>query len=584
MTADDAADVTPAEATPADLHDAGRLEEAEAAYRRLLVGRPADPALLVGLGDVLADAGRGSEAAALYRRVVDAGPDAPASADAYDGLAAVLQDAGDVPAAVDASRRAVALRGDADDAYRLGYTLEQMNRPADASAAYELAAGFRPGFAEAHAKVATFLLRQDRPAEAAARFKVAADAGPAIAEIHCNLAHARRLAGDEDGALKAVRRSIELKPELAAAHNVLGLVLRDRRRPADALASFRRAMDLEPESAEAFHNFAAVVESIGRVPEAAAGFERAVALAPGVPKFHQSLGRNRLLRGDLSGGWAEFDWRRLDPRTLAGRTFNRPLWDGGPLAGRTVLLTAEADPADTVQFLRYAPLVAGRGGRVVVESPADAVALARTVAGVADVVAAGEPLPPFDVYCPLMTLPLVFNTTEATIPAAVPYLSADPTLAATWAARLPAANGRRRIGLAWGGDSKAADDRGRSVPPARLGPLAVVPGVAWVALQSAAALPADLKAFDASAGVRDLADAVAVLSQLDGVVAADTAVAHLAAALGKPTWLLLPAIPDWRWQLGRADSPWYPTARLFRQATAGDWSSAVAAAADAVRA
>ncbi len=576
MPADD--DLTAA----AGLLEAGRLDEAEAAYRRLLAARPGDPAVAIGLADVLVDAGRPADAAVLYRQVVDAAPDAPASADAYDGLAAVLQDAGDVDGAVVASRHSVRLRGDADAAYQLGYTLEQMNRPADADAAYALAAEFRPGFAQAHAKLASSLVRQGRLADAARRFATAADADPSVAEIHCNLAAARRLLGDEDGALKSARRAIDLKPTLAAAHDVLGCILRDRRRPADALAAFRRAVDLDPTFADAVDHFAAVLESVGRVAEAGAAFEQATALAPAVPAYHEHLGANRLLRGDLTGGWPELDWRRLDRRNPAARPFPRPVWNGGPLGGQTILLSAEAGLGDAVQFVRYAPLVAGRGGRVVVECHPAVASLLATAPGVAGVVTAGQPIPAFDTFCPLLTLPLVFNTTLESIPADVPYLSVDPARAAAWAARLPAEG--RRVGLAWGGDPRHAGDRTRSLAAARLAPLAAVPGIAWVGLQPAAdAPPAGLSLTDLTTDPNDLADTAALIAALDLVITVDVAVAHLAAALGKPTWILLTAVPDWRWLLGREDSPWYPSARLFRQPTPGDWAAVVDAVVAALR-
>jgi tetratricopeptide (TPR) repeat protein len=561
----------------AALSEAGRLAEAEAAYRALASERPDDAAIRIALADLLADTGRSAEAATLYRQVIDAAPDAVASADAYDGLAAVLQEAGDVPNAVAASLRAVALRGDADDAYRLGYTLEQMGRPADADAAYRLAGECRPAFAEAHAKVASFLMRRGKVADGAARYAVAADADPTIAEVHCNLANARRLNGDEEGALRSIRKAIDLKPGMAAAHNVLGTIMRDRRRPADALAAFRRAIELDPKFAEGVSNWASVLESVGRVAEAAVGFEQAIALAPAVPQYHERLGLNRLLRGDLAGGWVEVDWRRLDRRNPAGRPFPRPFWNGGPLANsQTILLSAEPGLADTIQFLRYAPLVAGRGGRVVVECPPELVDLAGSVAGVSEVVPFGQPLPAFDVHCPLMTLPLVFNTRLETIPAAVPYVGISPAHAAAWAERLPSADGHRRVGLIGSADAGPSGDRTRSINPSRLAPLAAVPGIIWVALSPTAPPPPALKPIDLTADLHGLADTAALIAQLDLVVAIDSTVAHLSAALGKPTWILLPAVADWRWMQGRADSPWYPTARLFRQPTPGDWAAVIA--------
>jgi Flp pilus assembly protein TadD len=568
--------------TAAELHAAGRLDEAESAYRQLVAEQPGDPALHTALADVLVDAGRAAEAAPIYRLVIDAAPTAPTSADAYDGLAAILQDAGDIPNAAAASLHGAQLRGDADEAYRLGYTLDQLGRPADAAAAYAIAADARPLFAEAHGKVGTYLLRQGDVKGAVERFGKATDADPTIAELQCNLAHTLRLSGDEDGALRAVRKAIDLKPDLAIAHNVLGSILRDRLRPANALASFRKAVELDPNYAEAVNNWASVLESIGRVAEAGPGFERAVALAPAVPLFHQNLGMNRLLRGDLTGGWSEIDWRRLDRRNPAGRSFEQPVWNGTPLAGQTVLLTAEQGLGDTIQFLRYAPMVASRGARVVVECQPPLVELARTVPGVADVVPLGQPLPPFHFHSPLMTLPMAFNTTLESIPATVPYLSVDPARAVTWGEKLP--TGPRRVGVVWAGNPRFANDRIRSLAPSRLAPLLAVPNVTWVSLQKSSSTtvtpPPGL--LDLTADLHDFADTAALISQLDLVIAVDTAVAHLAAALGKPTWILLAAVPDWRWMLGRADSPWYPSVRLFRQTTPGDWSTVVGEVASAM--
>jgi tetratricopeptide (TPR) repeat protein len=558
-------------------HEAGRFAQAESAYSQLLAERPGDLALMISLADVLVDSRRFSEAEPLYRKVIDAAPDSPASVGAYDGLAAVLQEFGDLDQAVPASKKAAHLRADPDEAYAVGLVLENLGRGDDAMEMFRLAADLKPQFGEAHHKLAGHLRIRGETEKSIRHYELSVEASPNLAEFRCNLANALRLAGYEDRALVSVRQAIELKPELAEAHNVLGAIWKDRRRPSDALGSFARALQLKPDYAEAINNMAGVIEQAGRIDEAGDMYQRAVTLTPQVPEFHENLGLNLLLRGQFARGWEETEWRRVNPANPASRMFPTPMWDGSPLIGRTILLHAEQGLGDTIQFVRYVKLVRERGaGRVVIECQPLLANLIRTVKGVDEVIEQGQPWPAFELHCPLMSLPVAFQTTAEKIPTSIPYITADPAKSESWKRKLVGASGKR-IGLVWAGNPKHKNDRNRSIPPGKLASLADVAGVSFVSLQKgeAPAAPEKLKLLDLTSELTDFTETAALISNLDLVITVDTAVAHLAGAMGKPVWILLPAVPDWRWMLKREDSPWYPTTRLFRQAAPGDWTGVV---------
>lgn len=561
-------------------HEAGRLAEAEQAYRMFLADHPDDIIATTRLGDVLVDAGRVVEAAAYYRQAIATAPNDPAAAGAYDGMAAVLQDQGHLPAAAAASVRAVELRRDADAAYALGDTLERLDRHSDAVEAFRLAARLRAKFPEAHARLGGALLSLGKLEESVASYEVALTMNPALAEAHCNLANALRRSGETERALLSVKRALELKPELPEAHNVLGVIWRERRRLSDALLEFVRASQLRPDYAEAMNNAGSVLEQLGRFDEATNYFEHAIGIRENEPVFHVNMAHNLLLRGEYPRGWAEHEWRRRIPTNPASRSFKQPQWQGGDLSGQTILLHAEESISDTIQFARYVPLVAERGARVIVECQADVAPIIRRIRGTAEVLVQGQALPEFDVHSPLLTLPLVFGTTVETIPQSMPYITADEQQVSSWSAKLPprdTAGKSLRVGVVWAGNPRHKDDRARSCPPALLDALGAVDGVGFFSLQKdmdSAALPS-LQLVDVTAGLQDFTDLAALTANLDLIIAVDTPVAHLAGAMGKAVWLMVPFQPHWRWLLRREDSPWYPGFRLFRQSIAGDWPGVV---------
>jgi hypothetical protein len=312
--------------------------------------------------------------------------------------------------------------------------------------------------------------------------------------------------------------------------------------------------------------------------------QHAIALEPDFAEARFYLGCLHLLEGNYRPGFAEFEWRwRWSGFATPHLEVAQPAWDGADLRGRTILLHGEQGLGDSLQFCRYAPLLAERAGRVLLQVPAALVAVLRTLDGVETVVAPGEQLPPFDVHAPLMSLPHLVGTTVETIPARVPYLHADPSAMARWRERLRGPSDGMRVGLVWSGNPAHPRQHVRSLPLACLEPLATVPGVTFYSLQKGPAAEEGhasnlgLPLTDLGPLLEDFAETAAALSQLDLLITVDTSVAHMAGALGRPVWLLLAAVADWRWLLDRADSPWYPTLRLFRQHRLGDWQSVVEA-------
>jgi tetratricopeptide (TPR) repeat protein len=500
-------------------------------------------------------------------------------AEALLHLAITRAEAGRRPEAIRHLRAALAARPDFAQAhYNLGVALAEENQPADAVRSFRAALALQPRYALAHYALGNVLSAQGQRDEAIACYRQALASKPDCAEAYNNLGLALLDAGRAGEAAVVLRQGARLRPQAAEGHNNLGLALAALGRFAEAEACYERALALNPRYAEAHNNLACALQALGRHEEALASHELALWLQPGSASAHWNRSLALLQMGDYPRGWAEYEWRwRRDkavPRRLPG-----PAWDGRPLEGRTLLIYMEQGLGDQIQFLRYTPLARERVGAVVVECPARLVPLFSTCPGIDRLVPEGSPLPPFDTHAVLLSLPHLLGTTLETIPAAVPYLAADRARMAAWAKALAGVESYR-VGIAWQGNPRHPGDRHRSVPLARFAPLARVPGVRLISLQRgpgteqlrelASRLPVVQLPTD-SADDGAFLDTAALLKQLDLVVTVDTAVAHLAGALGVPAWVALPAVPDWRWLLERDDSPWYPTLRLFRQEELGDW-------------
>lgn len=406
---------------------------------------------------------------------------------------------------------------------------------------------------------------------------------PQNASLHLNRGSVLNALHRHAEALESLDQAVALNPNNPESHNNRGAQLRDMRRYDEALAAYDRALALRADFVEAHNNRGNVLKSLGRTDEAMASFDRALALRPGHVSAQWNKSLVALLTGDFATGWPLYErrWQRMALRHHV-RSFAQPRWNGEALDGKTILIYHEQGLGDCVQFVRYAPLLWARGARVVIDAQKPLVPLLQTLPGECDIIAAGDPLPDFDFHIPIMSLPLAFATTLETIPAETPYLFSDPARRKAWR-KILGKKKRPRIGLVWAGKSTYQQDDLRSLALAQVAPLFEAP-FDFHALHKD--IPEDDTALfesgplaDHRAGLHDFADTAALIDELDLVISVDTSVAHVAGSLGKPVWVLLPFMPDWRWLLGRTDSPWYPSARLFRQPSPGDWASVIASVA-----
>lgn len=453
--------------------------------------------------------------------------------------------------------------GNSDALHLLGVAAHQLGRHDEAIGLIGRAIGADPARHEFHNNLGEALRALGRHAEAERCYRAALALAPDSAAAHGNLGQALLAQQRFEEAEPSYRRAAELDPGNAVVLVNLAFVLIELGRLEEAERRSRQALALQPGNAE-LHNFLAVsLAGLERFDEAAASYRRALALRPDYLEAHLNFAQLQLMRGEYAQGWRDYAWRwRRDDMPRAPESAGR-LWSGAEdLRGKSILLQSEQGLGDTIHFVRYAALVAARGARVFLQVPD---VLAPFVKELGD----AGPAPRTDFYCPLLSLPAAFQTTVDTIPAAVPYLKADP---GDWRAKL-GGDGQRLVGLCWRGNPQYRGDKQRSMPLELLDPLFAVPGVRFVSLQK------ELHAHERRPGLvhpgGDFASTASLIAALDLVISVDTAWAHWAGAAGKPLWLLLSRIPHWCWLWEREDSPWYPTARLFRQPQAGDWRPVV---------
>ncbi len=555
----------------------GRLEEAVRSYERALELSPDFADAHLNLGNALQEQGRFAEAIVHHRRALALRPD---FAEGHYNLGNVLMASGQVEEARESYERALAIRPDyAEARNNLGIALQSLGRLDEALECYRLALESNPRYAEAWNNIGFIRAAQFRHDEAIESIGRALAIRPDYAEALQNIGTQYEAKGMLEEALACYRKAVALKPDFATAHNNIGNALLGLGDLEGSQASYEKALSLNPAFAEAHSNLGNLMQTMGRLEEAIGCADRALELDPGAPDLLWNKAFALLLKGDFEAGWAlaEERWRFADPARVR-RQFRQPLWLGEtPVAGRTILLHHEQGLGDTLQMLRYAPMLAAQGARVIVLVPEALASVAATVPGVDAVVVEGGELPAFDLHCPFMSLPLAFRTTLATVPAEVPYLFAPAREQAAWRTRLRA-DDRPRVGLVWSGSTTHRNDRHRSIALEMLLPSLSV-NVEFISLQKEYR-PADAQLMRSTDRIRDFAGELTdfgatagLIDQLDLVITVDTSVTHLAAGMGKPTWLLLPFAPDYRWMLGREDSPWYPTMRLLRQPRFGDWAS-----------
>jgi tetratricopeptide (TPR) repeat protein len=458
----------------------------------------------------------------------------------------------------------------------LGNALKAQNKLDDAVSCYRQALQIKPDHEEACYNLGNTLLSQKKLEEAATAYKRALAIKPDYVDALCNLGSTYRQQKKLDEAIDCFQRAFVMAPKHPDLNCNLGDALHAQGKVDEAIGWYKRTLELAPEHFKACNCLCNAFFDKGELAESTTWCERALALEPGFGDARMNQCLLQLLQGDYVNGWRNYEvrWKVYTPRTST-----QPLWLGAPLKGARILLHAEQGLGDSLQFLRYVPLVQAAGGRVMLDLPLKLHRLAARLPGILALVNTGGPLPYFDCHSPLMSLPLALGTTLETVPSRVPYLSAPPEALAK-AAALPWPVGGLRVGLAWTGNPDHPKNSFRSVPLDTLARLFDLEGVHFFSLQmgpAAAELAArKLPIVDLAPVTGDMADTAAQMAQLDLVITIDTSMAHLAGALARPVWVLLGHSPDWRWLVNREDSPWYPTARLFRQPSHGDWESVIA--------
>jgi tetratricopeptide (TPR) repeat protein len=534
------------------LHQQGRLDEAEKLYTRALKLQRDNFDALHLLGLLNHQRGKTVEAHRLIASALKVNPRSP------DALA------------------------------NLGMVLTALKRAPEALAALDRALAIVPGHADALNNRGNVLLDLKRPEEAVAAFDAVLAANPRHPQARVGRGNALTELGRADAAIADYDAALALAPNHPLALYNRGNALRFMGREPEAIADYDRALAGAPQHLNAWLNRGHALAALNRHRDAIASYDRALALVPDHADAHFNAALSLLTVGDYARGLQEYEWRWKRTGMVARKEFRKAPWLGEtPLDGKTIVLHAEQGLGDTVQFARYLPQVARMGARIVLEMPAELKPLLAGLDGVTQIVVRGEKLPPYDLHCPLGSLPLACRTDASSIPAGIPYLRAPESSLAKWRPRLEQLKSPR-VALAWSGRAAHPNDRNRSLSLAQLKPLTSVPGPSFVSVQRDMR-PEDAEALSREPGILhfgpeldDFADTAAVLALCDLVISVDTSVAHVAGALGRPVLLLLPFQPDWRWMLDRDASPWYPAIRLFRQAAPRDWDGAIARVRDAL--
>ncbi|MGD0941918.1 MAG: tetratricopeptide repeat protein [Terracidiphilus sp.] len=566
---------------------AERPQEAIKEFELALNLQPALVPALMGLGHALTMLERNEEALKRYQQALALRQKLP---EAEFAAGFVLTRMGRPKEAENRYRRALVLRPDFAAAWvNLGCLLREQGREVYAEAALRRAVELRPELVSGWINLALLERERRRPAEAETCLRKAFALDPGQVEMQLAWCQLRSAEGDMAGAWQWLRWALIREPESAEAVNMHGILLHKDGRFAEAVENFARAELLGSRAASS--NRGNSLLDMGRMNESLQAHELAVERDPHHPGAIYNLALTRLRLGDWERGWPDYESRwRFREVHRSPRVFSQPRWQGEPLNGRRILLHAEQGLGDTIQFCRYATLVEARGGVVIlqVQQPVERLVASLPVvrAGLAETALLGANLPEFDLECPLLSLPAVFGTTVETVPWPGAYLGTDPALAFEKRRRTPHVRPNRaqplRVGLAWAGNPRYKADQRRSINLKTLLPLLRNSGITWVSLQKGPAaeqmttLPGDIFVWDGSSRDKDLAETAAMIATLDLVVTTDTCIAHLAGAMGKPVWILLPHLADWRWMQQTETTPWYPTVRLLRQREPGDWAGVVA--------
>jgi tetratricopeptide (TPR) repeat protein len=548
----------------------GEFDKAIDCYHQALQIDPEYVAAYTNLGAALFHQKRFEEAVVSYSKALELEAQNP---EALNNLGAVFHEQQQYDSAIESYQRALRYHPDYADAHvNMGDALWKKGLLEEAAEAYGKAQALEPGCNEVQARLGIVLKELGRFGDAEKCYRAILQQTPDAPEVHNNLGTILQSQGQFEEAVSCYEKALELSPDYTAAHNNRGAALREQGRHDAAVESYQRAVQLGPQCVEAHVGLANTLSDLRRLEEAARAYDRAIELRPdnAEARFARSLA---LLRsGDFEQGWRELEWR-WQTSQLKQRDLPIPRWRGAAIVGKRILIHAEQGLGDTIQFVRYLPLVKQRGGEVVFACRDLLLPLLGGVEGADQIVALGEEVPPCDLHAPLHSLPYIFDTALETIPQSIPYVSVDEQLFETWKGRLDQLP-EKKIGICWQGNRNHRRDRFRSIPKQHFENLTGLDGITVISLQKGAEPIGDgvidwLDEIDRDSG--PFMDTAAIIENLDLVISSDTSVAHLAGALGRPVWLALDYAADWRWLLDRSDSPWYPTMRLFRQTSFGDW-------------
>ena len=523
----------------------------------------ARPDYCVNLGLVMSQQGKLAAAATCYRQALQQDP---GNWKTLLKLGLTLAALGQQQNARELMETAIALSGDAEPHFELANQLHLTGDLDQAIEHFRAAIRIRPTFAEAYFNLGVSLMMQRRTDDAMVAYAQALQVKAHYPEALNNYGILLQSLGRIDEAANYYIQAINDQPDYLDPRYNLGLVRQDQDRHAEALAAYDTLLQLNPEHPEAHNNRGNVLLALGRPAEAVLAYSGAIERQPEHAEANWNLSLANLLLGRFTDGWRGYDWR-LRQKSTKLQSFAVPLWTGTAAPGARILVHAEQGFGDTMQFVRYAARVKERCGFLILQCQLPLVRVLYSVAGIDQVVARGTDLPPFDFHVPVLSLPGIFHTVEETIPASMPYIAPSGSLKAKWRERIPS-SADLSVGLVWAGNPGHKNDRNRSIPPELFVTLLNLPGIRFYSLQKdlplAGTLPLGLEFID-------FADTAAAIANLDLIISVDTAVAHLAGAMDKPVWTLLPFNPDWRWMLNRTDSPWYPSMRLFRQTQPESW-------------
>ena len=553
-----------------------KLPEAEAAFLLAIRFGPTNLTMYVNLATAILEQGRPQEGECWARQAIQLNPELP---EPHRLLGSALEARKQHDAAEAAYREAIRLDPKHVDAhYKLGRLLTRRHKPKEAEPILREAVKLKPTHASAWHTLAQVLSETDRHPEAVDCAREAVKHDPKSSDLHNSLGIALAACEKFAEAEAAYRESLRLNPKNASAHSNLGNSVRAQGRPDEAEVSLREALRLSPKYAEAHNNLGIVLVQLGREQEGVQHYDEAIKLKPDYPEAHMNRSLTYLCDGDFARGWPEYEWR-LKVRPLKHKQTPGPRWDGSPIEGKKLLITSEQGLGDCIQFIRYAQLAKSRGATVTFDAPSPLKSLMATCPGLDRVPPKGEPIT-YDLHVPLLSLPSIFGVPPDAATATIPYFTPELERLEHWRKELANVPGLR-VGIAWQGSKVHKGDRLRSVPLTRFAPLAAVPGVSLLSIQKGAGTEQLTDGSANGMGILDfgsktapeMIDVAALMMNLDLIVSIDTAVIHLAGALGRPTWVAIPYAPDWRWQRNREDTIWYPTMRLFRQTTRGEWDS-----------